>query len=584
MPALFDNFRFTVNDGSGDQAVTPIASGLKRRWEQEDRVYNLKLGTKMVFRGADYTYFRDIFDAGDCTEVTLLIETYCGGEWVEWFSGKIPIREGEYNASACRVSFDVETNDAAACAKKAFSENQNWLQIVDDEEAISVLVYIGTIETTTCYYQVNISSGPANPPPSALPFTIHFAKNCWSVINYTSSSAPDPDTAWRPVSHEQYVFYLDGPEVWKKDLRTTWARERITSVTEPPGGGWISLGGNVWVRPVNVGPPVLGTTSLTYGRTWEAQTLNSQPFSNGRTLASVLEAHVALLDCGIDQVVSNFFNINPDGSAPSNDVYDYAAEHLGRIVIFQKSDIVRASASNDATRLDISLEDFFSDLRLFNVFHSIVDDDGVVKLRIEHYTYWQGLVGLDLTSLEDGKYIAGLDRFKADEATPRFESFAYQESFRPNFQTKRINYPPECVTVQGDERTAGLMCADVGGLMENQDAGLEGFVIVATVEYLVGGYMLSSVGGEPNGAFAWTNILPVVWADGRYHADATANVPGYTVNSVKKMRSQPQITIKFCCSDAFSPSDLVMTQLGEGEVKSAEQDTELGILKLSLVQ
>jgi len=93
MPSLFDNFRFTANDGTGDTLVYPLNSGLKRRWERDGdtRAYRVKLATKLLFKGDDYTYFRDLYDAGDCETVTLLIENYCGGDWVTWHEGTVPI-------------------------------------------------------------------------------------------------------------------------------------------------------------------------------------------------------------------------------------------------------------------------------------------------------------------------------------------------------------------------------------------------------------------------------------------------------------------------------------------------------------
>ena len=107
---------------------------------------------------------------------------------------------------------------------------------------------------------------------------------------------------------------------------------------------------------------------------------------------------------------------------------------------------------------------------------------------------------------------------------------------------------------------------------------------MATIDVGGGEYLMNTLGGEANGAFAWENLLPALWADGRFHAGATANVPGYTVNSVRKTREQAQISIQFCCDDTFVPSELVQTQLGWGEVKSAEEDTETATLKLSLLQ
>jgi len=317
---------------------------------------------------------------------------------------------------------------------------------------------------------------------------------------------------------------------------------------------------------------------------FEAQIVNSAPVSNGRALEGVLEAAVTAMDCDIDEVVSNFFNINPDGSEPANDVYTFAADNMASVFFFQKSDIVRASVSNDATRFTYSLKEFFEEIKILNLFWAITSAAGVNTLRIEHYTYFDGANGLDLTTLDSGRYIVGLDSFKTENEVPNFESFAYQESYREKFTTKRITYPAACATVEGDERTANQLCADFGGLIENQDAGLEGFFLLATLDIGGGEYLINTLGGEANGAFAWENILPALWADGRFHADATANVTGYTVNSVRKTRAQGPITIKFCCDDVFEASELVQTQLGWGEVKSAEEDTERATLRLELLQ
>lgn len=580
MPSLFDTFRFTANDGSGDQSLTPIARGLKRRWERIDggRAYRVKLSNKLLFKGADYTYFRDIYDAGDCTEVSILIETYCGGEWVTWHEGIVPIFQGEYNASRCEVSFEIKPNDVYQCADKSLSSRTNWLEYALPADVKTIT---GTIETITCH-QTGVASPGVPIPPGGGSWILWFYKGCWGT-GYTNSQDPDASLAWRPVQHLQ-EYFLGGTF----GVETTWARETTTSVGMPMGDGWINLSGTTWVRPVNVTnvkiwTPLSGGLEL-LKQQFEAQVVNSAPVSNGRYLATVLQEAVAALDCDIDEVVSNFLNINPDATNPSNDAYDYAADNFTDIFFFQKSDIVRAGVSNDATRFTFSVKEFLDEMKIFNLFWAITSAGGTNTLRIEHYTYFDGSNGLDLTTLQSGRFIEGLDSFKSEVEVPNFESFAYQESFRPKFMIKRITYPPACATTQGDERTATQLCTDFGGLVENPDAGLEGFFLMATIDIGGGEYLINTLGGEANGAFAWENILPALWADGRFHADATANVPGYTVNSVAKMREQVQITIPFCCDDEFEPSELVQTQLGWGEVKSAEQDTERGTLKLTLLQ
>ena len=576
MPNLLDTFRFIANDGiSGATTVTPITSTLRRRWEREGdtRSYRVKLATKLKFRKADYTYFRDIYDAGECNEVTLLIENFCGGEWVTWHEGIIPIYNGDYNASRCEVTFEVKPNDVYECAKKSFGLRENWMNY---DVSISIKTLLGEIETITCQYN------------QSTPFfhtTPQFAKSCWGTPNVTDDPDPDPALAWRPITGSHVYIGVGGVQY---RIQTTWARETIDSASPPDGDGWINVSGTTWVRPVNTSAikstvSALNTVSE-YDVVFDSQIINPSPISNAKSLAAILEAAVAAIDCDIDEVVSNFFNINPDATNPSNTPYTYAAANFANVFFFQKSDIVRASASNDATRFTFSYEEFLEEMKILNVFHSITNAGGVKTLRIEHYTYWDGANGMDLTTLDGGKYIVGKDDFKTDAEVPNFESFAYQESYRPKFLTKRITYPPACATVEGDERTANMMCTDFSGLLENPDAGLEGFFLLATHDLGGGEYLMNTLGGEANGAFAWENILPALWADGRFHPDATANVPGYVVNSVRKIREQVQITIQFCCEDTFEPSELVNTQLGWGEVKSAEEDTEHATLKLSLLQ
>lgn len=573
MPSLFDTFRFTANDGvSGDQALTPLISGLKRSWQKEGetRSYRQKIVTKMLFRKADYSYFRSIFDAGDCNEVSFLIENLCGGVWATWFEGVVPVFQGEYNASRCEVTFDVIPADVYECANKSFNKGANWLEY---GTPTSIKTFQGTVETISC---VGSTTWPA---PDAI---WHYYKGCWDT-GHTSSSDPDAGLAWRPVAHDQYFVFLPGPEIWKLNTNTTWARETIDSATTPPGDGWINIGGTTWVRPVNIGFPITGSTNQVGGSTWEAQIVNQAPVSNGRALGDVLTEALLALGCDFNTIVSDFFNINPDATAPSNVPYTYASDNFQNVFFFQKSDIVRASASNDATRFTINMRDFLKELELLNVTWAITNVAGVKTLRIEHYTYFNGTNGLNLVTLGDGRYIAGLDSFKSEVEVPSFESFAWQESYREKFLTKRIEYPQACATTQGNERTAGQMCADFGGLIENPNAGLEGFFLMATADIGGGEFLMNTLGGEANGAFAWENLIPALWADGRFHMDATANVPGYSVNSVAKTKEQSRITIRHCCSDAFEPSNLVNTQLGWGEVKEAVQDTETGTLTLTLL-
>jgi len=289
MPALFESFRFTVSDGVTDTIVTPINSGLKRSWQREGdtRSYRVKLNTKLLFRKDDYVFFRGIYDAGTCTELTLLIENYCGGAWVTWHDGIIPIFQGDYNASKCEVSFEIIPNDVYECANKGFSVNSNWLEYAAPTD---IKTFLGTVET----YTVTVIVTP----------TLTEMKWAFTIIDIRTNADPDPITQFRPITNVMVI----NPSQTK--IITTLARETVTSVGSP-GIGWVLISGTTWARPVS-----LGAVKIEGIFRWEAQIINPQPISNGRALSTVLTEAVMALDCGFTSVVSNFFNPNGWRSCP----------------------------------------------------------------------------------------------------------------------------------------------------------------------------------------------------------------------------------------------------------------------------
>ena len=110
-------------------------------------------------------------------------------------------------------------------------------------------------------------------------------------------------------------------------------------------------------------------------RTWDALQLNPNFYSNARTLEDVLQGAIDDIDCGITEIRSDYFGINPPGTAPSNTAYDYAGDHLQNMLIFDKSDIVRVTASNDATVLTATIRGFLDDIRdCLDVYYSLETD------------------------------------------------------------------------------------------------------------------------------------------------------------------------------------------------------------------
>lgn len=570
MFSLLNKFRFIATDSGGDTTLQPENDGIKRVWEKQQgqRFYRLKLNTKLIFKGAGFTYFKDKMEAGACDDVTFTIQQYCEGAWEDWFVGTALIFEASYDYDTCEVEIEIKPDDLFECFFNNYEKKVNWLGIVDRNTVNSLH---GTIETTVCNY--------SGTPPGGNEAN-WFYKGCWGS-GFTNSSDPDPSLAWRPLTHTQTVII--SPTGFTAS--TTWAREAVTQVGTPPGVGWINIGGNDWVRPITyAADPVEETVGLT--RTFDAEAADIS-ITNGILLADILPEIVALLDCGIDEVVSDFFGINADSTNPTNDAYDYAKDDEGTmqgVLIFQKSDVVNEDATDDATILEISLKDFLDSIGegSLEVYWTLTESGGTVTLRIEHSSYFEGQNGLDLETLDDGLYIAGLYRFEVSGGVPAFERFAYQESYKSEFLAQRLDYSPACVNNPSKDYGLSLMSADVAGLLNNDAAGLTGFVFVCGYNSATNVYIIDTTTGILNGAMAWQNLFENLLSYNRYSADATPTVGSMTVQTIRRRKSQTPIEIPFCCDD-FDPTELVQTQISWGEVDTAEQDTLTGTLTLKLM-
>lgn len=583
MPNLLSTRAFSITvDADPPVIVTPINSGLKYRWQLEEktRFYRKKLTTKLLFRGADYTLLKGVYDAGTCSTVTILIELYCGGTWREEYTGKIVVGQCEWNLDRCEVTVDVLPYDVYDCFKRILKKNINWLSLAS---GVTLKTMYGTIEETECTY----SSTSFGTPQSE----VLFLKDCWSggSNDTTESTDPDPSLAWRPILHTQLYDPGGSPEL---DITTTWGRETVNSVTPPPGDGWIFISGTKYVRPL-LYSTVYRSGFLDYSTTGTRYDFITETFetdiSGGRLFSDLFENITDVLGCAdVTEVQSDFFGINAPASAPSNDAYDFATDHMQNVLMFQKSDIVRHAASTDATVLNMSLDDFLTSIRdAVNLYWSLEPiGGGEYALRIEHWTYFEAANGLDITALDGGIYTTGNNKFKADSEIPNAEIFAYQEAYNEEFTKKRIEYPQDCTDGENEEDySLGLLSCDVGGLVDNTDAGLTGFVLVSTADLGGGEYLISNLNDVLNGAFAWKALHENVWPFGRFYTEATSGASAsFAVQTVRRMKEQDRFAFKYCCEETdFDPVQLLKSGIGWGQIKDIEHDTEKDIMNVSLL-
>lgn len=106
--------------------------------------------------------------------------------------------------------------------------------------------------------------------------------------------------------------------------------------------------------------------------------------SNTYSLNEILEG---IFECTGKTLISNWYGINPDGTAPGNQYYDFANLYCQNMKLVQSFDIIRESALEDSFDKSglISVKDLLSDLLQAHNLVVIPDDSAI---RLEHVTYY----------------------------------------------------------------------------------------------------------------------------------------------------------------------------------------------------
>lgn len=281
-------------------------------------------------------------------------------------------------------------------------------------------------------------------------------------------------------------------------------------------------------------------------------------FDNGRLFNDALEYMIAATGCDFT-VVSDFFDINPDGTAPVNAAYIAAQQDLHHLVVFQKSDVKRHSASDPAVApaWDVKLRDFLNDLKLmFNVRWKAAN--GV--FRIEHVSYFESQPGNDYTT---AKYERILEENTLEVAN--ITKFKYRDARATSYFK---GHPIEIYCGIGEtELQLTLFYTDIEFALSTdglEAVGDDGFFLMSTT-YNGSEYRVK----KQNRPLAWTELHQ------NYHRHdmpgaGKINTVEVTPLSIRKTRKAPRFAVTHCCDDTFNPENFITTSMGEGEVTTAD--------------
>jgi len=425
-----EKYTFNVTVNSVTTQVFPAVDDLQFNWKLEDGeiFYRQTLTTQLVFVNNskllidDYDYFKAIEDSAErCDEIVIDIVADCGTTYV----GLLIMTKAQWDEDRCTVTIPVTVNDEYTCL---LSNQDEVIDFNSVSPQITAGNFIGTLQTYSALEENAVAKGPGYNPFTELEL---------ELIRYESV---DLGPLWR--------------ETW------VYIREEDGSGAQPPGEGWV-LDSGQWVRSVQRNFIVQTIDPVTGEEVVEYEVKGREDFQadNGRLLADVVEL-IINQTCPTLSVVSNFLNINPDGSAAANTVYAAANTYLDSLAIWQKSDIKRFGDANNATKLRITWADLYENLKaLFNL-RFIIDG---TTLRLEHLSYFAEINGLDLTS-QKSEYLSGTKRFSYDESNlTNVEKFEMMDFVSPSFNGLDIEYNSSCVDPEARAVTirASLITTDL---------------------------------------------------------------------------------------------------------------------------
>ena len=578
-----NNFIYRLTDRLGTLAVIPLGEkgfSLDFERQNEDKLsYEKKLSGKIMFVGEAFNRLNQMENSVyRCDEQTLTILKVCNGIEKVIFVGKISLNEAEFNLDKCQIVAKFSEDKTDKCIDEGKSVKVNLFQLIYNRLTVKTKSFQGTIETQDCFqnspsgFSFDYWCGTGDP----------YAQN-WTLVSYNEHS---PDGVHHFVNN-------------------TWKREIVEiDCSDTPDPEWVlvedncgTTGKKKFASGVTLFDCV--TTSQpedengSYQYTMDCKVLGydgeTTSIDNGMHFSEVMK-EILKGACPNLTLKSDFFQINPDNVSAINYVTGKTST-VNNIVIFQKSDVKRPTASGNASKLETTLEDMLEVLlKMFNVKWRI---EGNI-FRLEHVSYFSKAVGTNVMSNELKKYFEGKRIYSyQSEKIPQKERFKFKEQQGADWEMEIVY--SGCVTNTKKNEVENIIdeaMTDVVFAMQNPSSDSKfvednGFVLVSTKkignEYFINSEP-STNGTRLNNVFAWVQLV----RDFHYYERPmkVGKVNGVTTNFITSIPTKKgdkfAIPLNVCQTD-FNPDDFVLTALGQGIVSSAKYRFNDSFLELDLL-
>ena len=575
-----NNFIYRLTDRLGTLAVIPLGEkgfSLDFERQNEDKLsYEKKLSGKIMFVGEAFHRLKQMENSVyRCEEQTLTILKVCNGIEKVIFVGKISLNEAEFNLDKCQIVAKFSEDKTDKCIDYGKSVKVNLFQRIYNRLTVKTKTYQSILEELECstsgtsYPNTNYWCGTGNPNSGN-----------WMLYEYELIS----DTYDTNTNYE---------------LSNKWIREIIEmDCAEIPDPEWVLIEencGTTGKKKFAKKPDLINCVYLERGMISSKKckilgfdNLLNQ-IDNGVHFTDVV-TELVKKSCPNLTIKSDFFQINPDNTSSINYVTGKKSTTKD-IIIFQKSDVKRPTASGNASKLEIDLETMLEVLKtMFNVKWRI---EGNV-FRLEHVSYYSKAVGTNVMSNELKKYFEGKRIYSyQSEKIPQKERFKFKEQQGADWNMEIVY--SGCVTNTKKNEVENIIdeaMTDVVFAMQNPSSDSKfvedtGFVLVSTKkignEYFINSES-STNGTRLNNVFAWVQLV----RDFHYYERPMKSgiVNGQKTNFITSIPTKKgdkfAIPLNVCQTD-FNPDDFVLTALGQGIVSSAKYRFNDSFLELDLI-
>lgn len=320
-------------------------------------------------------------------------------------------------------------------------------------------------------------------------------------------------------------------------------------------------------------------------------------YDSNRLLIDAIQYILDQMNCSGSTVVSDFFEWNPIGDAPGYvagiNYVTGATNKLTWTTIAQKSDIIFPNDSQAATLGKLTFDKIKTMLReVWNAFYFVDHNNNI---RIEHESFFGATSSYDAQSPPNAT-LNGKKRkwnyVKSD--MPKFERFKWEEALYGDFIGADIYYNSICVNQDPksnvSERGVDFITTDLYYIFQfPTDIDEQGFVLICNRFDGISYYVDSEIGlisgmNLQNGHFTWSNL------HFNYHRHGRVLLTGFMNNiltgffTARRTKSQKEICIQICCGSDFDPyNNEILTELGSGIVKTAEESLKTHIIKSDLL-